>query len=99
MSEHELTPNYPSLTCIQSKILKCINKLPVLQKSDALYLGPDFSSLNEEIQEGLGQYLIECGLDQETAAFIELMSLDKEQRLYLKWLQEVKSFVSSNKVL
>ena len=73
-------------------------KTPQHERSDHFYLGPDFSSLPDDLQITLSQYLIDNGIDQQAVAFVEVMSLDKEQRLYLKWLQDVQSFVKNDKV-
>ena len=68
-------------------------KIPSIERGDYLYLGPDYASLSSNVQNGLAGYLIDAGLDQQTVAFIEVMSLDKEQRLYLNWIQGLKTFV------
>lgn len=64
-----------------------------------MYMGPDFVSLEQEIQSGLIQFLLDHGIDQQTTAFIEVMSLDKEQRLYMKWLQDIQDFVTNEDVV
>jgi len=74
-------------------------RVPENQRDTEVYLGPDFVSLPEEIQKPLGSYLVNSGVDQQTAAFIEIMSLDKEQRLYMKWLRDVEGFVDESKIL
>jgi complement component 1 Q subcomponent-binding protein len=73
--------------------------IPRSELEDHVYLGPDFVSLDEDIQKGLSEYLINNGLDQPTVAFIEVMAMDKEQRLYMKWLQEVNKFIKDGSVL
>lgn len=74
-------------------------KIPRSELEDHVYLGPDFVSLDEEIQKGLSEYLINTGLDQPTVAFIEVMAMDKEQRLYMKWLQDINKFIKEGNVL
>jgi complement component 1 Q subcomponent-binding protein len=54
------------------------------------YQGPDFSTLDERLQTSLVEYLKSVGVDEETTSFVEHVSLDKEQRLYMNWLAEVK---------
>ncbi|CAI2376371.1 unnamed protein product [Moneuplotes crassus] len=73
-------------------------KIPVTQREEAVYLGPDFVSMPEDIQKSLSNFLIDSGLDQETVAFVEVMSLDKEQRLYMKWLRDVETFVKGSEI-
>ena len=58
------------------------------------YTGPDFSTLDERIQTALSEYLDGYGINEHLAAFVECMSLDKDQRLYMRWLTELKEFVS-----
>lgn len=58
------------------------------------YAGPDFSTLDERIQTALTEYLEGFGINEHLAAFVECMSLDKDQRLYMKWLHDLKGFVN-----
>jgi len=58
------------------------------------YAGPDFSTLDERIQTSLTEYLEGYGVNEHLAAFIECMSLDKDQRLYMKWLGSLKDFIT-----
>ena len=58
------------------------------------YAGPDFSTLDERIQSALSEYLDGFGINEHLAAFVECMSLDKDQRLYMGWLNDLKSFVN-----
>lgn len=59
------------------------------------YAGPDFSTLDERIQSSVSEYLEGFGINEHLAAFVECMSLDKDQRLYMNWLGELKSFVNN----
>jgi hypothetical protein len=34
------------------------------------------------------------GINEHLAAFIECMSLDKDQRLYMNWLSNLKDFIN-----
>jgi len=38
-------------------------------------------------------YLDTLGVNEELASFVEVLSLDKDQRLYLKWLQSLNTFL------
>ena len=58
------------------------------------YTGPDFSTLDERIQTALTEYLEGFGINEHLAAFIECMSLDKDQRLYMQWLSKLKDFIN-----
>ena len=57
------------------------------------YNGPDFTTLDERIQTSLTEYLEGFGVNEQLAAFVEVMSLDKDQRLYMRWLSNLKAFV------
>lgn len=58
------------------------------------YNGPDFTTLDERIQTSVTEYLEGYGINEQLAAFVEVMSLDKDQRLYMRWLSSLQSFVS-----
>lgn len=58
------------------------------------YRGPDFSTLDEKLQNALMDYLKEMGINDDVAIFVESYSLDKEQRLYMEWLKKMKDFIS-----
>ena len=57
------------------------------------YIGPDFSTLDERIQTSLTEYLEGFGVNEHLCAFVECMSLDKDQRLYMDWLVKLKNFL------
>ena len=40
------------------------------------------------------EYLEGFGINEHMGAFVECMSLDKDQRLYMTWLGDLKNFVS-----
>ena len=58
------------------------------------YAGPEFVTLDERIQNSLLDYLAGFGLNEHLAAFVECMSLDKDQRLYMNWLGDLKNFIN-----
>lgn len=47
----------------------------------------------QRLQTGLQEYLRGFGITEELATFIEHVSLDKEQRLYIKWLNDVQKWI------
>ena len=71
-----------------------IRAMPRFERSIQEYNGPDFTTLDERIQTSLTEYLEGYGINEHLAAFVECMSLDKDQRLYMRWLEGVKSFVN-----
>lgn len=64
-----------------------------LERQIKQYAGPDFSTLDERIQTALTEYLEGFGVNEHLGAFVECMSLDKDQRLYMSWLTNLKNFV------
>lgn len=59
----------------------------------ALYTGPPFGNLDEDLQILLEKYLEERGVNTSMALFIPDYIDFKEQKEYLRWLGNVKSFV------
>jgi hypothetical protein len=53
-------------------------KLHRFERTIKTYPGPDFSTLDERIQTSLTEYLEGFGINEHLAAFIEVMSLDKD---------------------
>ena len=64
------------------------------------YMGPTFQSLEEvrplikNVQEQFTKYVELLGVNKEVVSAIEAFASDKEQRLYIKWLENVGKFVS-----
>ena len=68
--------------------------IPRFERSLGEYNGPDFTTLDERIQTSMTEYLEGYGINEHLAAFVECMSLDKDQRLYMRWLGSVKDFIN-----
>ena len=81
-------------TVLVSDQMGKVKAMPKFERSIQEYNGPDFTNLDERIQTSLTEYLEGFGINEHLAAFVECMSLDKDQRLYMKWLTDVKEFVS-----
>eukprot|EP00344_Euplotes_crassus_P012153 CAMPEP_0197004820 /NCGR_PEP_ID=MMETSP1380-20130617/25823_1 /TAXON_ID=5936 /ORGANISM="Euplotes crassus, Strain CT5" /LENGTH=235 /DNA_ID=CAMNT_0042423747 /DNA_START=50 /DNA_END=757 /DNA_ORIENTATION=+ len=64
------------------------------ERSFNYYNGPEFSSLDERLQAGLSEFLQGHGINEHLAAFVEVMSIDKDNRLYINWLEDMKAFVN-----
>ncbi|KAH7394169.1 regulatory protein-like protein suaprga1 [Phaeosphaeria sp. MPI-PUGE-AT-0046c] len=58
-----------------------------------LYTGPPFSNLDEDLQILLEKYLEERGINTRLALFIPDYIDHKEQKEYIKWLNNVKNFI------
>ena len=75
--------------------IAAVRKLNRFERQMNEYNGPDFTTLDERIQTGITEYLEGYGVNEHLAAFVECMSLDKDQRLYMRWLSGVKNFVQN----
>eukprot|EP00584_Thalassiosira_punctigera_P021259 CAMPEP_0172554942 /NCGR_PEP_ID=MMETSP1067-20121228/57178_1 /TAXON_ID=265564 ORGANISM="Thalassiosira punctigera, Strain Tpunct2005C2" /NCGR_SAMPLE_ID=MMETSP1067 /ASSEMBLY_ACC=CAM_ASM_000444 /LENGTH=306 /DNA_ID=CAMNT_0013343423 /DNA_START=24 /DNA_END=944 /DNA_ORIENTATION=+ len=54
----------------------------------ALYQGPEFTELAEDLQESFSRYVAkECGIDENVAAYIIMYSDYREQEEYLSWMK------------
>jgi len=61
---------------------------------DALYSGPVFDELDEELQDAFRAYLEARGVDEDLGEYLRWLLVDKEQREYTAWLEGVRGFVS-----
>lgn len=73
--------------------VKKVMAMPRFERSMNEYNGPDFTTLDERIQTSMTEYLEGYGVNEHLATFVEVMSLDKDQRLYMRWLQDLRSFI------
>lgn len=64
------------------------------QKTVEVYTGPSFNSLDERLQSELTDFFTSLGINEELMSFMNVLSVDKDQRLYLKWLKSVNNFFS-----
>ncbi|KII87691.1 hypothetical protein PLICRDRAFT_111642 [Plicaturopsis crispa FD-325 SS-3] len=62
-------------------------------KRRGLYVGPQFDTLDEGVQQAFERYLEERGISEGLALFIPEYAAWKEQREYVAWLGNVKNFV------
>ncbi|CAK59588.1 unnamed protein product (macronuclear) [Paramecium tetraurelia] len=90
-SQGEVNVNLVSLI----KDLEAHKKIPRFERGLQDYSGPDFITLDERLQLALVDYLKTFGINDELGAFIEHYSLDKEQRLYIQWLDSLTTFLKN----
>jgi complement component 1 Q subcomponent-binding protein len=83
--------NYNSV--MVSEDVRAHQELHRFERQMKVYAGPDFTTLDERIQSSLTEYLEGFGVNEHLCAFVECMSLDKDQRLYMHWLNNLKDFV------
>tara|TARA_R110002060_G_scaffold53509_1_gene64142 strand:+ start:231 stop:662 length:432 start_codon:yes stop_codon:yes gene_type:complete len=60
-----------------------------------LYVGPPFGNLDEDLQVLLERYLDERGVNTALAIFVPDYIDMKEQKEYVRWLENVKGFVEA----
>lgn len=65
------------------------------QRRADVYPGPPFGSLDEDLQVLMERFLEERGVTQALAVFVPDYVDVKEQREYLRWLNNVKAFVDA----
>jgi len=72
--------------------------LPLKQKknSASAYNGPEFEDLDDSLQQALDDWLASLGVNESLCDFIDAMSVDKEQREYMRWIGKLSSFVQSS---
>ncbi|KAL4908098.1 hypothetical protein BDW74DRAFT_148579 [Aspergillus multicolor] len=61
----------------------------------SLYAGPPFENLDEDLQTYIERYLEERGINAELANMIPDYIQVKEQKEYVRWLENVRNFVSA----
>ncbi|CAD8091082.1 unnamed protein product [Paramecium primaurelia] len=90
-SQGEVNVNLVSLI----KDLEAHKKIPRFERGLQDYSGPDFITLDERLQLALVDYLKGFGINDDLGAFIEHYSIDKEQRLYIQWLNSLTTFLKN----
>jgi len=64
-------------------------------KRRGLYIGPQFDTLDVGVQEEFEKWLNERGVNEGLATFVPEYSEFKEQKEYVRWLDNVKTFVDA----
>lgn len=59
------------------------------------YNGPDFSELDDTLQQAFVDFLEDRDVTAELGDYIAGLMADKKTREYLGWLRQVKSFISA----
>lgn len=57
------------------------------------YEGPEFSDLDENLQKAFCKYLEERGISPSLREFLHEYMIQKDDREYLNWLKNMKSFI------
>jgi len=66
------------------------------KNSASAYNGPEFEDLDDSLQQALDDWLASLGVNESLCDFIDAMSVDKEQREYMRWIGKLSSFVQSS---
>lgn len=61
----------------------------------SLYSGPQFETLDEDLQMLIERYLEERGINSDLAMLVTEFTQHKEHQEYVRWLKGVKAFVES----
>ncbi|CAD7929568.1 unnamed protein product [Amoebophrya sp. A120] len=61
----------------------------------AAYNGPEFDDLDDRLQEAMEEYLAEIGVSEEVQEFVNASAADKEQREYMRWMENLNKFVKA----
>ncbi|KAJ7083060.1 mitochondrial glycoprotein [Mycena belliarum] len=64
-------------------------------KRRGLYIGPEFSTLDVAVQEQFEKFLEERDLGESTAFSLPEYAAYKEQKEYVRWLNNVKGFIGA----
>eukprot|EP01136_Pigoraptor_vietnamica_P044218 Opistho-1_new@20681 len=64
-------------------------------KDEGVYPGPIISELDEKLQDGLQRFVTERGVDREFIENLRSLYDDKEQREYMRWLEQFQSLVKA----
>ncbi|CAK9191730.1 unnamed protein product [Sphagnum troendelagicum] len=62
-------------------------------KAEPVFDGPDFASLDENLQNQFKKFLEARGIDGNLADYLSDLMEDKEKREYSRWLQNIEAFV------
>ncbi|CAM6083210.1 unnamed protein product [Calypogeia fissa] len=60
---------------------------------EAVYEGPNFLQLDEEVQTQFEKFIKARGVNKELTGYLFTILADKEQREYMRWLQKVDAFL------
>ncbi|KAI9508574.1 mitochondrial glycoprotein [Russula earlei] len=64
-------------------------------KRRGLYVGPQFETLDLGLQEEFEKFLQERGINESLALFVPEYAQHKEQKEYVDWLSNVKTFIDA----
>ncbi|KAI3960542.1 hypothetical protein MKW92_053630 [Papaver armeniacum] len=70
-------------------------KNPNILDEDIAYEGPEFSSLDADLQEAFHTYLEVRGIKPSIANFLHDYMVKKEHKEYTAWLKNVKNFIAN----
>eukprot|EP00241_Pyramimonas_parkeae_P010215 CAMPEP_0114263150 /NCGR_PEP_ID=MMETSP0058-20121206/22302_1 /TAXON_ID=36894 /ORGANISM="Pyramimonas parkeae, CCMP726" /LENGTH=250 /DNA_ID=CAMNT_0001379303 /DNA_START=63 /DNA_END=815 /DNA_ORIENTATION=- len=92
-------PNTSTLTfdCVTNGSMIEVTGVSLESETDtSAYTGPpDYSVLDDHLHQCFDEYLEARGINEELAGYIMDVTSDKEQREYMRWLQNMHSFMKA----
>ena len=62
-------------------------------KVNLSYSGPEFGTLDEKLQQEFLDLITGLGVNDELGSFIEVVAVDKDEKLLMDWMKNVKNFL------
>jgi hypothetical protein len=57
------------------------------------YQGPHFYTLDKNLQKSFSNMLAYFGIDETLASVINVLAVEKDQELYLRWLKDLNKLI------
>lgn len=57
------------------------------------YTGPEFGTLDEKLQQEFLDLFTGLGINDELGSFIEVVAVDKDERLHVDWMKNTKNIL------
>lgn len=89
---------YMHISCVNQDARATVDGIVFSDSADEInedfYRGPVLDDLPDDVREALDEYIqVECGVDEDVAAFTSMYADYREQAEYMQWLNDVKSIV------
>lgn len=86
------------ISCINQDASAIVDGIVFSDAADSInedfYRGPVLEDLPDDVRDALDEYVqVECGVDEDVAAFASMYADYREQAEYIQWLNDVKSIV------
>lgn len=86
------------ISCMNQDATATVDGIVFSDAPDAInedfYRGPVLEDLPDDVRDAIDEYVqLECGIDEDVAAFASMYADYREQAEYMQWLNDVKSIV------